>query len=88
MSARPAAEVCVTCRDEALPMVVLQLDPAGELATCRGEDGATATVEVGLVADVAAGEVLLVHAGTALARSAPQKGAATTEQRPPEEGCR
>jgi HupF/HypC family len=62
-------EVCVTCRDEALPMVVLELDPARELALCRGEDGSTSTVEVGLLEGVFPGELLLVHAGAALARA-------------------
>jgi hypothetical protein len=68
MTARRAPEVCVTCRDEALPMVVLELTEGGELAVCSGKDGATATVQLALLEDVLPGEVLLVHAGTALAR--------------------
>ena len=72
-----AGEVCVTCRDEALAMPVLDVDPAEGLARCRHPDGGSLLVDVGLLQDVGAGEVLLVHAGTALARApvAPRGGA-------------
>ena len=59
---------CITCGDDGDPMTVLRLDDERGLALCRGEDGGRATVEVALVAPVAPGDVLLVHAGTALAR--------------------
>jgi hypothetical protein len=62
-------EACVTCRDEALAMPVLDIDPAEGLVRCRHPDGSSLLVDVGLLEDVGAGEVLLVHAGTALARA-------------------
>ena len=39
-----------------------------ELALCAGADGERSTVEIALVAPVVPGDVLLVHAGTAIAR--------------------
>ena len=59
---------CVTCSDEGLPMTVVAVDAARVLALCEGEDGARASVEIALVEPVAAGDRLLVHAGTALVR--------------------
>jgi len=59
------AEHCVPCSDEGLPLRVL--DVGAEGATCLGADGAVhREVAVDLVAPVARGEVLLVHAGVAL----------------------
>jgi hypothetical protein len=53
---------CVTCSDEGVPMRVLE---AGDgLAVCEGG----VEVLTGLVGPVAAGDELLVHAGTALVR--------------------
>jgi hydrogenase maturation factor len=63
-------EGCITCGDEALPLRVARVDAARGLALCEREDGARETVETALVGDVAVGEVLLVHAGTAIARAA------------------
>ena len=60
---------CITCGDEALPMRVMELEGDG-LALCADADGNSQTVETALVGDVTAGERLLVHAGTALARAA------------------
>jgi hydrogenase maturation factor len=51
-------------------MRVVELDGDEGLALCADEEGREQTVEVALVAGVAAGEVLLVHAGTAIARAA------------------
>jgi hydrogenase expression/formation protein HypC len=61
---------CITCGDEAVPMEVVSVDAERGLALC--EDGAAkcSTVETALVDPVAAGERLLVHAGTAIARAA------------------
>lgn len=59
---------CVTCSDEGAEMVVLAVDEAREIALCSGPDGAHSSVEVALVDDVAPGDRLLVHAGTALMR--------------------
>jgi len=50
-------------------MTVLAADGAG-LARCVDEDGASTDVMTDLVGDVVPGDALLVHAGTALARSA------------------
>jgi hydrogenase maturation factor len=59
---------CITCGDEAVPLRVLRVDEGRELALCEAADGAHTTVEIALVAPVACGETLLVHAGTAIAR--------------------
>jgi hydrogenase maturation factor len=58
---------CITCGDVALPLTVLRLDEGRGLALCADEDGKSETVEIDLVAPVAPGDRLLVHAGTAIA---------------------
>lgn len=63
-------ETCITCGDTAVELEVLRVDPARGLALCRDNAGRRETVEVALVAPVRAGERLLVHAGTAIARAA------------------
>ena len=65
---------CITCGDEALPLRVVEIDGARELALCENAEGERATVEVALVAPVTEGDVLLVHAGTAIAHAAPEAG--------------
>lgn len=62
---------CITCGDDGVPMTVMRVDLDRGLALCAGDDGAKASVETALVEPVAAGDVLLVHAGTALARLEP-----------------
>jgi hydrogenase maturation factor len=57
---------CITCSDEAVPMSVVRVDPARELALCETEDGSQQTVEIALVAPVRPADCLLVHAGTAI----------------------
>jgi len=57
---------CITCGDDGIPMQVLEVDDDRALALCAHEDGAHETVEIALVTPVARGDVLLVHAGTAL----------------------
>jgi hypothetical protein len=57
---------CITCGDVAVPLRVLRVDERRELALCEAEDGAHTTVEIALVAPVAPGDELLVHAGTAI----------------------
>jgi hydrogenase maturation factor len=57
---------CVTCGDDGVAMRVLALDTARGLALCADAEGAHHTVETDLVAPVAAGDELLVHAGVAL----------------------
>ncbi len=61
---------CITCSDQGIPMRVDDVYAATGLASCRetvdaGEPGALVDIE--LVAPVGAGDVVLVHAGVALA---------------------
>jgi len=63
-----ASDHCITCADEGNPMRVLLVDSGRELALCVDAAGARSSVEVALVAHPSPGDVLLVHAGTALAR--------------------
>ncbi len=48
-------------------MTVVKVDRERELALCSAQDGGRETVETALVAPVRPGDVLLVHAGTAIA---------------------
>ena len=59
---------CITCGDVAVPLTVLRLDEGRGLALCADDEGLSETVEIDLVAPVAPGDRLLVHAGTAIAR--------------------
>jgi hydrogenase maturation factor len=68
------AHGCITCGDEALPMTVLRVDSERDLALCSDSQGRRASVEIALVGQVMPGEVLLVHAGTALGRAAEDAG--------------
>jgi hydrogenase maturation factor len=58
---------CITCGDDGVPMTVILVDEARALALCEAESGARQSVEIALVAPVAVGDELLVHAGTAIA---------------------
>jgi hydrogenase maturation factor len=58
---------CITCGDEAVPLTVVEVDERRDLALCRNAEGERTTVEIALVAPVAPGDELLVHAGTAIA---------------------
>jgi hydrogenase maturation factor len=69
MTERLVAHGCVTCGDEAVPMRVLEVDRLRGLALCSAAEGGRSSVEIALVEPVAAGEMLLVHAGTALGRA-------------------
>ena len=60
-------EGCITCGDHAVPMRVLRVDFVRVLALCENEDGERESVEIELVAPVAPGDGVLVHAGVALA---------------------
>ena len=62
---------CITCSDEGIAMRVERVDQARGLALCATEDGAQSTVEIALVEPVAAGDLVLVHAGVALAELGP-----------------
>jgi hydrogenase maturation factor len=57
---------CITCSDEAVEMAVRGIDEARGLALCEDAAGARHTVETALVEPVGDGDVLLVHAGTAI----------------------
>lgn len=70
MSARCDERHCITCGDDGVPMRVVAIDAARGLALCEDDDGARSSVEIALV-DAAAGDTLLVHAGTALTRLEP-----------------
>ena len=58
---------CITCGDEAVAMRVLKLDSARGLALCADDEGRRETVEIALV-DAAEGDLLMVHAATAIAQ--------------------
>ena len=69
------ADHCITCGDEGIPMTVLRVDADRGLALCAGETGERHSVETALVEPVAPGDLLLVHAGTAIAAlGSPQTG--------------
>jgi hydrogenase maturation factor len=57
-------------------MRVSRLDADSGLAVCVDEAGRPATIETGLVAELAAGDTVLVHAGVALVRLTPQEAPA------------
>jgi len=61
---------CITCGDDADPMTVLALDSVRGLALCVAEDGRRMSVETALVEPLEVGDVVLVHAGAAIARGA------------------
>jgi hydrogenase maturation factor len=58
---------CITCSDDARPLRVVSADAESALAVCGGDDGECQHVDTGLVGAVYPGQVLLVHAGVALA---------------------
>lgn len=76
MSAQPAPdgactdpeEHCITCGDVAAELEVVAVDELRGLALCRDGAGRRESVEIALVGAVEAGDALLVHAGTAIAR--------------------
>lgn len=62
---------CITCSDEGVAMRVAALDDDAGLAICVDDDGARTEVMTALVESVEVGDLLLVHAGTALLRLGP-----------------
>lgn len=62
-------EHCITCSDEAIPMVVVRAMQQGQ-ASCCDEAGAEHLVAIDLVEPIVPGEELLVHAGVAIGRRA------------------
>lgn len=65
---------CITCSDEAVPMRILEVVDGSGIALCEGEGGQRMEVLIGLLDDVARGDLVLVHAGAALARVAAEGG--------------
>jgi hypothetical protein len=63
---RAADEHCITCGDEGIAMSVVQCEAA--TAMCRDRDDGWHEVAIELVAPVAAGDEVLVHAGVAIRR--------------------
>lgn len=61
---------CITCGDEAVPLRVVEVDAPRALALCESGEGHRTTVEIAFVTPVERGDVLLVHAGTAIAHAA------------------
>jgi hydrogenase maturation factor len=61
---------CITCGDVAVALKVVSVDDASGLAVCADEYGASTQVDVLLVAPVAPGDMVLVHAGAAIGRGA------------------
>jgi hydrogenase maturation factor len=62
---------CITCGDDGDPMTVVRVDADRGLALCADGDGARHTIETALVEPVSPGDLILVHAGTAIAALAP-----------------
>ena len=62
-----SGERCQTCGDLAEQMRVIEVDAGRRLAVCERKGGERVEVEIELVETPAAGELLLVHAGTAIA---------------------
>ena len=59
-------EHCITCSDEGIEMTVIARTQCG--AQCRDPRGIDHRVEIELVEPVEIGDLLLVHAGVAIAR--------------------
>jgi hydrogenase maturation factor len=68
-----AAESCITCGDQGVPVRVLSADDSTALAVCADASDATEQVATELVGPVAPGDVLLVHAKVALAQLSPEE---------------
>jgi hydrogenase maturation factor len=67
MSTECHDEVCITCSDQLLEMVVTEVDAGAGIA--RGTiDGSDVEVGIDLLDGVSAGDVLLCHGGVALQR--------------------
>jgi hydrogenase assembly chaperone HypC/HupF len=66
------ARHCMTCADDGVPMTVVRVDSEAGLARCADASGEAAEVETALVAPVAPGDRVLVHAGVAIAALEPE----------------
>ena len=61
-------EGCITCGDVAVESRVVSVDRGTALAVCEDPAGERSEVDVALVEPLTVGDVVLVHAGAALAR--------------------
>jgi hydrogenase maturation factor len=59
---------CITCSDEGRAARIHEIDQVTGLALCEDDDGRCEETDVSLVAPVAVGDQVLVHAGVALVR--------------------
>ena len=66
------ARHCPTCADDGVPMTVVRVDSKAGLARCTDASGEAAEVETALVAPLAPGDRVLVHAGVAIAAIEPE----------------
>lgn len=67
MQCIPTAEGhCITCSDEAVPATVLHVDEESGLALVTVQE-TTEEIDITLVDTLAAGDVVLVHGGVAIA---------------------
>jgi hydrogenase expression/formation protein HypC len=71
-------EVCITCSDAAVAVTVLEVRP-GELALVDTGAGPAEEVSIALV-DAGVGDVVLVHAGEAIAVVTPDDGASQARE--------
>lgn len=69
----PPHDVCITCSDQMLRMVVESVDAGGMIASGTIE-GEPAEVGVDLIDGVAPGDILLCHGGVALQRVSEASG--------------
>ena len=58
---------CITCSDEALQVQVFDVDEENGLAQVT-LDGMVEEIDISLIESIAPGDILLVHAGVAIAR--------------------
>ena len=61
---------CITCSDAAVELQVIEHDSPRGLALCADATGRKQVVETALVGPLERGEIVLVHAGTAIHRVA------------------
>lgn len=66
-SASPSHDVCITCSDQLLRMVVDTVDEDGMIAT-GAIDGEPVAIGIDLIEGVQPGDVLMCHGGVALQR--------------------
>jgi len=70
MSRECRDELCITCSDQLLALIVTEVDAPAGLA--RGSiDGTRVEVSIDLIDSVAVGDVLLCHGGVALQHGEP-----------------